>query len=176
MPDISLKVVVCGDFAVGKTSLVRSFLSDEMNALEGYKPTIGVDIGRKALEIGSKKIILRIWDLSGQKTFKQARNQFYKRSDGCILVFDVTRRNSFEHLTSWLEEMWEQTGKIPVILVGNKIDLKTDDVEIISPKEIEALALQISKLTGKKTPYVEISATRQINNHEPFILLGQQLI
>ena len=176
MPDITLKVVICGDFAVGKTTFVRSFLNSDNRVLKGYKPTIGVDIGRKTFKIDSKRIILQIWDLSGQQAFKAIRPQFYKRSDGSILVFDVTRKKSFDHLTLWLEELLEQTGQIPVVLVGNKIDLKEKCAEVISSQEAQAFANHISTLTGKDTPYIEASATERQNNLEPFVLLGRLLL
>jgi small GTP-binding protein len=176
MRDITLKVVICGDFAVGKTSLVRSFLDNQNGFLEGYKPTIGVDIGRKVFTINSQRIFFQIWDLSGQPTFKSIRPQFYKRSDGGILVFDVTRKDSFNHLSNWLEELLEQTGQIPIILVGNKIDLKEEANEIITSDQAHTFADHISTLTGMNTPYIEASAITHYNNLEPFDLLRSLLL
>ena len=176
MQDITLKVVICGDFAVGKTSLVRSFLDSKDGFLEGYKPTMGVDIGRKIFTIDSQRVIFQIWDLSGQPTFKSIRPQFYKRSDGGILVFDVTRKDSFDHLINWLEELLEQTRQIPIVLVGNKIDLKEEMNEYITFDQAQAFANHISTLTGRVTPYIEASALKQHNNLEPFDLLRSFLL
>ncbi len=119
MEKISVKIVICGDYAVGKTTFVYSFLDEDKSLLKGYKPTIGVDIGRKSFVIEPLpyNIIFQLWDLSGQQSFKTVRKQFYNRSDGAILVFDVGRRESFDNLNTWLSEMIEQTGRIPIVLV-----------------------------------------------------------
>lgn len=176
MTDITVKVVICGDYAVGKTTFVKSFINEEDSLLGEYKPTIGVDIGRKAFFIESRNIVFQLWDLSGQQTFKAVRPQFYNRSDGCILVFDVTNKKSFTNLTFWLNEMIERTGPIPIVLVGNKIDLRSEEIEGISLSEANDYAKYISSRTGEDTPYVEASAIRKLNNLDPFILLGKILL
>lgn len=176
MADITVKVVICGDYAVGKTTFVRSFVNEEGSLHDSYKPTIGVDIGRKAFDIDSHRIVFQIWDLSGQKTFQAVRSQFYSRSDGCILVFDVSRENSFNNLTVWLNEMIERAGPIPIVLVGNKIDLRNQTIKGISFSEATDYATYISSRTGEDTPYVEASAIRKHNNLDPFILLGKMLL
>ena len=83
---VTYKIVICGDFAVGKTTFVRTFLDEDKALLEGYKPTIGVDIGRKIFTLNSKELIFQIWDLSGQKSFETIRPQFYNRTDGLTLL------------------------------------------------------------------------------------------
>ena len=176
MQKISVKIVICGDYAVGKTTFVLSFLDGDMNLLDGYKPTFGVDIGRKSFVIEqsdvSYNIIFQLWDLSGQQSFKALRKQFYNRSDGGILIFDVTRRESFDNLNTWLSEIIEQTGKIPIILVANKIDLDRN----VSSHEAKAFATEITKATGLETPYIEASAINRHNNLDPFITLGKTLL
>ncbi len=175
MEKISVKIVICGDYAVGKTTFVYSFLDEDKSLLEGYKPTIGVDIGRKSFVIEPLpyNVIFQLWDLSGQQSFKTVRKQFYNRSDGAILVFDVGRRVSFDNLNTWLSEMIEQTGRIPIVLVANKIDLDSREV---SSQEAKAFATEIAQLTGLDTPYIEASAINRHNNLDPFITLGKILL
>ena len=173
---VTYKIVICGDFAVGKTTFVRTFLDEDKALLEGYKPTIGVDIGRKIFTLNSKELIFQIWDLSGQKSFETIRPQFYNRTDGVILVFDITRRESFSNLSSWLEEIWDQTGKIPIVLVGNKLDLVNTAEEVIPQHEAEEFALYISSLTEITTPYIQASAIKRESNFDPFITLGNLLL
>lgn len=174
MVTITTKVVMCGDFAVGKTTFVKLFLGGEI--LEKYKPTIGVDIGRKVFKIEQRKIIFQIWDLSGQQSFKSIRRQFYNRSDGAILIFDVSRRESYRNILHWTEEMLEQTGKIPIVLVANKIDLRDQSSEFVTINEGKSLSDLISSQTGLATPFVEASAIKQQNNLEPFIMLGKAIL
>jgi Ras-related protein Rab-6A len=168
------KIVLCGDYGVGKTTFVKLFLGGEIAG--GYKPTIGVDIGRKIFYIDETKITFQIWDLSGQESFHSIRKQFYSRTNGAIIIFDVSRRETFQNITRWTKELLEQTGKVPIVLVGNKIDLRDELTEFVTTEEGEHLSKVITNQTGIKTPFVEASAIRQQKNLEPFILLGKTLI
>ncbi len=172
----TFKVVICGDFAVGKTTFVRSFLDEDQVLLEGYKPTMGVDIGRKKFKLDEKVLTFQIWDLSGQQSFKSIRPQFYSRTDGVILVFDITRQQSFSNLSLWLEEIFNKTNRIPIVLVGNKLDLISTTDDIVSFQDAEEYANHISSLTGIDTPYIQVSAITRQNNMDPFISLGKLLI
>jgi small GTP-binding protein len=165
---------MCGDFAVGKTTFVKSFLGGEV--MKGYKPTIGVDIGRAVRNIETHKIIFQIWDLSGQQSFSSIRKQFYSRSNGGVMVYDVSRRETYNNMLQWTEEMLEQTGKIPVVLVANKIDLREQSNDPVTSQEGEILSEAITRQTGINTPFVEASALNLINNQEPFIVLGKSII
>ena len=168
------KIVLCGDYGVGKTTLVKLFLGGEI--VGGYKPTIGVDIGRKILDIDHMKITFQIWDLSGQKSFHSIRKQFYSKTNGAILIFDVSRRETYQNITRWTDELLEQTGKIPIVLVANKIDLRNELTEAVATEEGELLSRGISKQTGIETPFVEVSAIKLQNHLEPFTLLGKSII
>lgn len=170
------KVLICGDYAVGKTTFVKTFLDEDKAFLGGYKPTIGVDIARKTFTLDSIEICFQIWDLSGQQSFKTIRPQFYNRSDGVILVFDITRRDSFTNLSSWLEEILDQTGRIPIVVVGNKIDLVNKTEDIVPQQEAKEYVDHVSSLTGINTPYIQASALNRQNNFDPFITLGKLLI
>lgn len=171
---ITSKIIICGDFAVGKTTFVKSFLGGEI--LKGYKPTIGVDIGKKVFDIEENKIIFQIWDLSGQQSFQSIRHQFYSRSDGAILIFDISRRESYQNILLWTEEMLKQTGLIPIVLVANKIDLRNQTNDPITNVEGKKLSKTISQQTAIETPFVEASALQQYNNLKPFISLGKMIL
>ena len=168
------KIVLCGDYGVGKTTLVKLFLGGEIGG--GYKPTIGVDIGRKIINIDQTRITFQIWDLSGQELFHSIRKQFYSRTNGAILVFDISRRETYQNITRWTDELLEQTGKIPIVLVGNKIDLRNEFTEAVTTEEGELLSKVISRQTGIATPFVEASAIHKQKHLEPFILLGKSIL
>ncbi len=172
----TFKVVICGDFAVGKTTIVKTFLDEDQAFVEGYKPTIGVDIGRKSFILDSQTITFQIWDLSGQQSFKMIRPQFYNRSHGVILVFDMTRKESFTNLPLWLDEILGQTDKIPFVLVGNKLDLVESAEEAIFQQKATEFANNVSSLTGFRTPYIQTSALKQLNCIDPFLSLGKLII
>ena len=174
MVTITSKVIIGGDFAVGKTTLVKRFLGVDL--AEGYKPTIGVDIGRKVLKLENHTIVLQIWDLSGQPTFKSIRKEFYTRTSGGILVYDVSRRESFQNISKWTEELLEHSKKVPIALVANKIDLRTKSDDPVSTKEGESLSNDISHQTGFKSPFIEASALFEQKNLEPFLNIARVLL
>ena len=112
------KIVLLGDGAVGKTSLVHRYVEGQFN--DKYKATIGVDIFSK--KVGN--IDLQIWDLSGQEHFAAVRNKFYQKAEGALLVFDLTNKKSFDNLDKWVQESRNGVGSnIPIVLLGNKSDL-----------------------------------------------------
>lgn len=101
--------------------------------------TIGVEFGSRTVEINEKKIKLQIWDTAGQESFKSITRSYYRGAAGALLVYDITRKETFNHLTSWLEEV-RQNGNpdIMFMLIGNKADL--DSRRQVSTEEGERFA------------------------------------
>ncbi|UCE15075.1 MAG: GTP-binding protein [Candidatus Heimdallarchaeota archaeon] len=148
------KIVLAGDGAVGKTSLINRFVT---GAFAGdYKATIGVAITAKSLIVNDKEVNLQIWDVAGQTLFRQFRKKFYTKAEGALLVFDLTVPKSLDNLhLSWMSDIKEITGDIPTVLVGNKVDLR--ELQAISPEEISSFLdqhpmcshINTSALTGE---------------------------
>ncbi|XP_061444972.1 ras-related protein Rab-18-like [Rhineura floridana] len=124
----TLKLLLVGDSAVGKSSLLRRFTE---NQFEPYlNPTIGVDFKVKKMVIGDLPLQLAIWDTAGQERFRTLTPSYYRGAQGVILVYDVTRKETFAGLDSWLQELEIYTKKNVVkMLVGNKIDETNREVE-----------------------------------------------
>ncbi len=137
-----------GDGSVGKTSMV--FQYSEQNFQERYIMTIGSNFAIKSLKIGDTKVKIQIWDLAGQKHFSFVRPPFYRGSSGTLYVFDLTRRQSFDNLISWKEEVETVINK-PSILIGNKNDLHED--RLITKEEADSFANEMGALM-----YIEKSA------------------
>ncbi|WP_287584373.1 Rab family GTPase [Candidatus Borrarchaeum sp.] len=121
------KIVVVGDGAVGKTTLATHFVKGKF--IEYYKMTIGVDFFVKDVQIGEDLIKLQIWDTAGQERFAFIRPTYYSGTSGGFMVFDVNRSESFKSLDKWLKEIHTNCGKIPLLLLGNKIDLDMRQVK-----------------------------------------------
>ena len=119
--DYLFKIIITGDGAVGKTAITVRFSQGKFDA--NYKMTIGVDFAIKMLEIDNKRIKLQLWDTGGQERFSYIRPLYYKGAMGNVLVFDLTNRSSYDHLEKWYNEVLQNCGNIPSILVGNKADL-----------------------------------------------------
>lgn len=166
--EIRYKIIIAGDPEVGKTSIVKKFNTNEFE--KKYISTVGFQISTKEVNynpdnsIKSEKIQLLIWDIAGQPQFHLIREKFYEGASGAIFVFDVTNRPAFFQIKSWIEECSKHvSGRIPCILVGNKIDLKEDRV-IIKPQ-----AHNLAEKYGFK--YIETSAKTGKNIKNLFNLL-----
>ncbi|XP_020575905.1 ras-related protein RIC2-like [Phalaenopsis equestris] len=138
--DYLFKLVLIGDSGVGKSNLLSRFTRNEFN-LES-KSTIGVEFATKSLNVDGKIIKAQIWDTAGQERYRAITSAYYRGAVGALLVFDVTRRATFENIVRWLRELREHTDpNIVVMLVGNKSDLRhlvavsTDDGKALAERE-----------------------------------------
>lgn len=134
-----LKVCVVGDGAVGKTSLIIRYTEGHFR--ESYIMTVGTSFAVKELDFGDTLVRLQLWDLAGQPHFSSVRPVFYRGAAGCILVYDVTRRHTFDNIPGWYQEVSQVTGNIPSALVANKVDLV--DQRQVSTEEGMAYAQQL---------------------------------
>lgn len=126
------KVLLLGDAGVGKTSVLNQFVNREFCA--AYKPTIGSDFASRQVEIDNQFITLQIWDTAGQERFKSLGATFYRGTDCCIFVYDVTNPESFKNIEFWERSFVEQVGdtkkdEISLLLLGNKADLADRKVD-----------------------------------------------
>ena len=128
-PDIKRKVVLLGDSAVGKTSLIRRFVQDSFD--DSYISTIGVKITKKDVEVarpeGSLAVTMMIWDILGQQGYTGTQAMSYVGTQGAIFAVDLTRPEGLESITKyWLPELSKAVGEVPRVLVGNKVDLLSE--------------------------------------------------
>jgi len=118
----TLKILIIGDSGVGKSSLLLRFTDDKFDPEQSA--TIGVDFKVKSLTVEGNTVKLAIWDTAGQERFRTLTPSYYRGAQGVIFVYDCTRRDSFTHLSNWLNEVDTYSTKSGIIkmLVGNKID------------------------------------------------------
>lgn len=129
------KVLVVGNSAVGKTSIIKRYVHDIYSSL--FKSTIGVDFALKRLEWDNKTVIqLQLWDIAGQERFGNMTRVYYKQAVGAIIVYDLTNQNSLDDVKIWKNDidskvMLPDDSPIPVLLLGNKCDLqeKSEDMD-----------------------------------------------
>lgn len=137
------KIVLLGNSGVGKTSILH-WLMYERN-IGATCPTIGAAFASKTLEINGKKIKFNIWDTAGQERFRSIAKIYYKNTIGCIFVFDITDRLSFDALKNWISDykQYNDMDKYSLLLVANKCDIdKTKWV--VSEEEINNFSKLIS--------------------------------
>jgi len=128
LPDPDLKIILLGDSAVGKSKLIERYLMDEYNPRQ--LSTYALTLFRKEVQLkdkdgkdGDKKTVVDFWDTAGQEAFNRMHPSYYYRAHCCILVFDVTRKITYQHLSDWYKELREHCENIPCVLVANKIDV-----------------------------------------------------
>ena len=116
-------MLLIGNSGVGKSSLLVRFAEDIFT--DNFMPTIGVDFKIKTVDVDSKQIKLQIWDTAGQERFKTITSSYYKGAHGIIVVYDITDRESFSNIQTWMAEVEKHASdNISRILVGNKCDLE----------------------------------------------------
>jgi len=131
------KICLLGEANVGKTSLVYRYIENKFR--ENYKSTLGVNLLKKDLNIeGYGGVTATIWDLGGQESFRSLRKLYLEGADGALIIFDWSQKESFEKLESWITDFRLDRTQEPIILIGNKDDLKGK--EKVSKKEALALA------------------------------------
>eukprot|EP00754_Rhynchopus_humris_P046673 Rhum_TRINITY_DN621_c0_g1::Rhum_TRINITY_DN621_c0_g1_i1::g.1993::m.1993/K07881/RAB14; Ras-related protein Rab-14 len=120
--DVLMKCIVIGDMATGKSCMLHRFTEDKF--LTDCTPTIGVEFGAKVFELMGKQVKMQIWDTAGQERYRGVTRSYYRGAAACLLVYDITSRESFNHVEKWLADARLLAGPdIAVMLVGNKCDL-----------------------------------------------------
>lgn len=176
-----MKICLLGDGAVGKTALRERYLGKQFSS--GYVMTIGADFAVKKATIdteeGAKEVKFQIWDLAGQPRFNSVRELYYKGSHGGLLVFDITRRDSFTNLKAWINELFSNSGrgKMPVVILGNKVDLRNKSESCVEVEEVYEFIfdLKIEKDLPFEIPYLETSAKTGENVDESFSKLAKTI-
>lgn len=122
--DYVLKFIIVGDSTVGKSNIMSRYTDKRFQS--NHDMTIGVEFATKIVSVAHTHYKMQIWDTAGQETFKAITRSYYRGTIGCLLVYDITRRESFDSVTMWLSELRKFCDpKIVIALVGNKIDLES---------------------------------------------------
>ena len=121
--EIMFKVVLVGDSFVGKTNIMSRYLKNEFH--EDSKASVGVEFGSKQFTIDGHTVKAQIWDTAGQERYKAITSAYYKGAKGAFIVYDITRKNSFESVERWVSDVTSVADKkITIVLIGNKSDLE----------------------------------------------------
>ncbi|XP_067930933.1 ras-related protein Rab-35-like [Watersipora subatra] len=156
--DYILKLVVLGDSAVGKTSLVYQYTEHTFS--ESHVHTIGIDFKKRIIDVDGKKCKLLIWDTAGQEQFRAITSTLYRGTHGVIVVYDTQDISSFQNIPNWLQEIAKHRDDVPKILVGNKND--NSKTKVVSTRN----ARRFSKQQG--IPLFETSAKENTNVEQAF--------
>ena len=152
--ELLYKVIIIGDTAVGKSNILSRYVKDEFSS--NSKSTVGVELGIKFLKIKNTKTKIQIWDTAGQERYRAITSSYFKGSNGCFIVYDITNEASFNNIENWYEQIQKETSKdIPILLVGNKCDLEDERKVPIEKGKEKAQSLNCA--------FFETSALKKIN-------------
>ncbi|XP_071707711.1 ras-related protein RABA6a-like [Rutidosis leptorrhynchoides] len=158
--DYLFKTVLIGDSAVGKSNLLSRFAKDEFYL--DSKPTIGVEFAYRNAKVGDKIVKAQIWDTAGQERFRAITSSYYRGALGAMLVYDITRQETFKNLKKWLHELREFGNReMVIVLIGNKSDLC--DSREVDVEDGQNLA-QLENLC-----FMETSAKENLNVEDAFL-------
>lgn len=165
-PSKIIRLLTLGNSTVGKSSIVIRFTENKFYT--SYLATIGVDFMRKLITFHNEEINLQIWDSAGQEKYNSISKQYYNKADGILLVFDVSKRPSFEAMATWLQEIETSSAKgIPICMLGNKCDLAEREVSMEEGNDFAE---------GKGILYYETSALTGENVSEAFMGLVEKAV
>ncbi|CAN8014057.1 ras-related protein Rab-8A isoform X2 [Ixodes scapularis] len=164
--DFLFKLLLIGDSGVGKTSILFRFSDNKFDG--SFISTIGIDFKIRIIEIDGKKIKLQIWDTAGQERFRTITTAYYRGAMGIMLVYDVTKENTFENIKTWIRNTDEHAAAdVEKMILGNKCDM--NDLRQVSRERGEKLAVE----HGIK--FMETSAVSSINVEDAFYTLARDI-
>ncbi|XP_068559004.1 ras and EF-hand domain-containing protein isoform X2 [Cebidichthys violaceus] len=162
------RIVLAGDAAVGKSSFLLRLCKNEFKL--NSSATLGVDFQMKTLVVDGEPVLLQLWDTAGQERFRSIAKSYFRRADGVLLLYDVTCEKSFLNVREWVDMIEDVSQEdIPIMLVGNKCDLRQDRANCVPTSYGEKLAMTYNTL------FCETSAKDGSNILEAVLHLARQV-
>ena len=161
-----MKCIIIGDVSCGKTCITKRFTEDVFD--DDHKITIGVDFATTTLRVNNKLIKIQIWDTAGQETFLSITKTYYKHVHMCIIVYDVTNRESYRNVLRWYKEVVNNCLEkdVHIMIIGNKIDLRDESNSMhVSTEEADGFSCR------HNFSFMETSAKNATNIDDMFYVL-----
>ncbi|MHA1619336.1 MAG: Rab family GTPase [Promethearchaeota archaeon] len=158
------KVPLFGSQNVGKTSLIIRFIKETFSS--DLKQTIGTNFLIKDVELEGCDVRLMLWDIGGQAQFSSMRNIYFKGSQAAIGVYDITTPESLLRLSGWVNTLRKATGEVPMVIIGNKVDLAVEQRRVSKEDALDLVA-------RLNATHIETSAKLGTNVEEMFMKIAQ---
>uniref|UniRef100_H0Z2P1 GTP-binding nuclear protein Ran n=1 Tax=Taeniopygia guttata TaxID=59729 RepID=H0Z2P1_TAEGU len=163
-PQVQFKLVLVGDGGTGKTTFVKRHLTGEFE--KKYVATLGVEVHPLVFHTNRGPIKFNVWDTAGQEKFGGLRDGYYIQAQCAIIMFDVTSRVTYKNVPNWHRDLVRVCENIPIVLCGNKVDIKD--------RKVKAKSIVFHR--KKNLQYYDISAKSNYNFEKPFLWLARKLI
>ncbi|XDA84432.1 hypothetical protein R6Z07M_014241 [Ovis aries] len=163
-PQVQFKLVLVGDGGTGKTTFVKRHLTGEFE--KKYVATLGVEVHPLVFHTNRGPIKFNVWDTAGQEKFGGLRDGYYIEAQCAIIMFDVTSRVTYKNVPNWHRDLVRVCENIPIVLCGNKVDIKD--------RKVKAKSIVFHR--KKNLQYYDISAKSNYNFEKPFLWLARKLI
>ena len=160
----NFKLVLVGDGGTGKTTFVKRHLTGEFE--KKYIATLGVEVHPLQFHTNFGPIVFNVWDTAGQEKFGGLRDGYYIQGQCGIIMFDVTSRITYKNVPNWHRDLERVCENIPIVLCGNKVDVKE--------RKVKTGAVTFNR--KKNLQYFEISAKSNYNFEKPFLWLARKLV
>lgn len=164
-PDKEFKIVLLGDAGVGKTTFVKRHLTGEFQ--KRYEPTQGCEMQKLRVSTSDGLVLLHFWDTAGKEEYGGLRDGYYIGAKGAIILFDVSNRETMANVQHWLQEFRKVAGDVPVVVLGNKVDVAD---RAVRPQEGSAIARK------HRVQYYDVSAKSRFNLEMPLLWLARKLL
>eukprot|EP00630_Chrysocystis_fragilis_P003728 CAMPEP_0197388546 /NCGR_PEP_ID=MMETSP1165-20131217/1137_1 /TAXON_ID=284809 /ORGANISM="Chrysocystis fragilis, Strain CCMP3189" /LENGTH=203 /DNA_ID=CAMNT_0042913893 /DNA_START=203 /DNA_END=814 /DNA_ORIENTATION=- len=163
--DLQIKLLMIGDSAVGKTSLLLRYANDTFSST--FITTIGIDFKIKTIDLDGKRVKLQIWDTAGQEQFRTITRSYFRGAQGIVLVYDITDRGTFNSVRSWMSQINDHAdAQVNRVLIGNKCDFES--ARQVSIEEGQRLAEEYG------VNFFETSAKNDVNVTECFTTIARE--
>mmetsp|Transcript_13271 Transcript_13271/g.24889 ORF Transcript_13271/g.24889 Transcript_13271/m.24889 type:complete len:198 (-) Transcript_13271:1592-2185(-) len=162
----TVKLMLLGDSSVGKTCILCMLMRGQIP--QSYMPTIGIDTRSRTFDIGGQKIKLQVWDTAGQEKLRMIPKSYFSRSEGFIIVYDITNAETFMNISYWIEQTRLYKDNTMKLLIGNKSDLEAE--RQVPTEKGQELAERIG------VEFVETSAMTGSNIEEAFNMIAKRLL
>merc|ERR1712031_99856 len=159
----TFKLVLVGDGGVGKTTFVKRHLTGEFE--KKYVATLGVEVHPLVFHTNRGALRFNVWDTAGQEKFGGLRDGYYIQGQCAIIMFDVTSRITYKNIPNWHRDIVRVCENIPIVLVGNKVDVKD--------RQVKAKNIQFHR--KRNLQYYDLSARSNYNFEKPFLWLARRL-
>ena len=164
--ELLIKILIIGDSTVGKTNFIKKYVGEKFK--EGYFASTGIDLITTSIKIEGKSFKIQIWDTAGQEKYRAMTKNLFLKTQGIVIIFDISNETSFINLKSWMNDIKEEcSADIPMILVGNKLDL--EDKRVIDKER----AMEFAK--NEKLEYIETSSKTGENINKALSLIIEKI-